>query len=752
MTAVAAHAPRAVESDPTLSVPVARGLAFLALAGFGALHWMVLLDPAAPERALYALGAGALAMLGLLWAGTIEGRGRIAVSVAVSVVALGLALVGGGVADELLRPDRWGALASGVSRGIESLPGVRVPYRGLDEWARTVIGLGGTVLVVLAAIAAFWPRRGRLGFPGVALTLLVALYAVPAVSLDFENEFLRGAALALLVLAFLRLEKLRVGDAGNAGLVAAGMAVVALMLAPALDRDAPWWDYESWALGAASARTTAFSWDHDYGPLDWPRDGRELLRVRASKRPAYWKAANLDGFDGQRWFQDDTRGEDPGRPENARAIEQGTQDIEVTIRNLSSRAYVTAGYAGTLDAPTIRETPRGDGTWVAGRPLRRGDAYSAVVYTPATNESQRRRAGAEVPRPDLVQYRNLLLPASGTRFQSGSPLFDILFPAFDDDFSPLLGISARDDRRLSAERIEAALEGGPFRRSWELAQQLRDDAETQEDLVQSVLSYLRRDFAYTETPPTTAYNLEGFLFDAKRGYCQQFSGAMALLLRMAGVPTRVVTGFTSGSLDTKTREYVVRDLDAHSWVEVWYRDIGWVTFDPTPAAAPARSQPDEASESGGTGASVGPPSLGGDLPSDPGRRAPAVEAGPPWGLYVALAVLVVALGVAGYVLWRRRRRRSGTPPPALAVAELERALRRSRRHPGPGTTLNSLEQRFSRSPAAVGYVRAVRELRYGGRPVAPTPAQRRGLRSELARGMGLAGRLRAWWALPPRTH
>ena len=107
---------------------------------------------------------------------------------------------------------------------------------------------------------------------------------------------------------------------------------------------------------------------------------------------------------------------------------------------------------------------------------------------------------------------------------------------------------------------------------------------------------------------------------------------MALLLRMAGVPTRVVTGFTSGSLDTKTKEYVVRDLDAHSWVEVWYRGIGWVTFDPTPASAPPRSQPDEAGASSGPGASVGPPSLGGDLPSDPGRRAAAPEAGTPWVL------------------------------------------------------------------------------------------------------------------------
>jgi transglutaminase-like putative cysteine protease len=750
VTAIAA--PRQLAGDPTLSVATARGLAFLALAGFGALHWMVLLDPAAPERALYALGAGGLVVVGLLAAARLEPRASQAAAVGVTFVGLALAMVGGGVADELLRPDRWGALASGIARGIESLPGVRVPYRGVDEWTRTVIPLGGTVLVVAAAALAFWPRRGRTGFPGAALTLLVALYAVPAVSLDFENEFLRGAALALLVLAFLRLEKLRVGDAGNAGMVAAGIAVLALLLAPALDRDAPWWDYETWALGAASARTTSFTWEHDYGPLDWPRDGRELLRVRAERRPAYWKATNLDAFDGRRWVQDQARDDDPGLPEDAEAITQGTQEIRVTIRNLSSRNFITAGHTDSLDAPTIREIDRGDGTWIAGRSLRRGDAYSAIVYTPSTNEGQREAAGNEIPRDDLARFRALILPASGERFQSGSPLFEVLFPAFGDDFQTLFGASGRRGIPLTERQIVQALENGPYQRSWELAQELRDDAETTEELVQSVLTYLRRGFAYSETPPPSARDLEGFLFDAKVGYCQQFSGAMTLLLRMAGVPARVVTGFTSGSLDTKTREYVVRDLDAHSWVEVWYRGIGWVTFDPTPASAPPRSQPNEEGATAGAPASVGPPSLGGDLPSDPGRRAAAPEAGTPWLLIAALVVAGVGVAAGGFLLWRRRRRRAGSPQAALAIAELERALRRTRRHPGPETTLRSLEDRFARSPAAVGYVRAVRDLRYGGRPAVPTAAQRRGLRAELARGMGLTGRLRAWWALPPRAH
>jgi transglutaminase-like putative cysteine protease len=753
MTAV--PAPRPLTSDPTLPVPTARGLAFVALAAFGVLHWMVLLDPAAPNRALYALGAGIIAMVGMLTAARYmrpHPRAGRAAATGVLVIALALALLGGGVADELLRPDRWGDLASGIGRGIEALPGVRVPYRGVDEWTRTVIPLGGTVLVAAAGAAAFWPRPGRTGFPVVALGLLVALYAIPAVALDFENEFLRGAALALLVLAFLRLEKLRIGDASNAGMVAAGVAVLALMLAPALDADEPWWDYESWALGAASARSTSFSWDHDYGPLDWPRDGRELLRVRVEKRAAYWKAANLDGFDGVRWRQADSEFEDPSTPDNQENLNNGTQRIRVTIRNLSSSDFVTAGYADTVDSPTLRETPRGDGTWMASRTLRRGDAYSAVVYTPQTTEQQRRDAGPESPRADVAAFRHLALSGSGTRIgQSGAPLIDFEFPQFGDDTTLIRARTDGNPKALQETFALRALRQGPYRRSWELAQELASESETQEDYVQAVLRHLREGYVYSETPPRTASTLDGFLFDAKSGYCQQFSGAMALLLRMGGVPARVATGFTSGSLDSKTREFVVRDLDAHSWVEVWYRDIGWVTFDPTPADAPPRSQPNEGGSDGPIGATAGPPSLGGDRPADPGRRSAAVDEGTSWVWFALAGILGAALAAVAMLIWRARRRRAGSPPAAIMLDELERALRRTGRHPGAGTTLRALEERFARSPAAAGYVRAVRELRYGGRPVAPTSAQRRGLRTELSRGAGLAGRLRAWWALPPRA-
>src|SRR6185295_3844844 len=119
----------------------------------------------------------------------------------------------------------------------------------------------------------------------------------------------------------------------------------------------------------------------------------ELLRVRAEKRPAYWKAENLDGFDGVRWKEVDADFDEASTPSVENMLIANTQKIRVTIRNLSSIEFITAGVADAVDSPTIRETPRGDGTWTASRPLRRGDAYTATVYTPQTNEGQRRAAG-----------------------------------------------------------------------------------------------------------------------------------------------------------------------------------------------------------------------------------------------------------------------------------------------------------------------------------------------------------------------
>ena len=106
-------------------------------------------------------------------------------------------------------------------------------------------------------------------------------------------------------------------------------------------------------------------------------------------------------------------------------------------------------------------------------------------------------------------------------------------------------------------------------RMWALAQQLKRESSTAFDYVERVEALLDDGFSYSEQPPRASETLDGFLFDSKIGFCQQFSGAEALLLRMGGIPARVATGFTSGSFDERQREFVVRDLDAHSWVEAW---------------------------------------------------------------------------------------------------------------------------------------------------------------------------------------
>ena len=82
--------------------------------------------------------------------------------------------------------------------------------------------------------------------------------------------------------------------------------------------------------------------------------------------------------------------------------------------------------------------------------------------------------------------------------------------------------------------------------------------------------------------------LDDFLFESKRGHCEFYSTAMAVLLRTVGVPTRNVTGFIGGSFNRFGRFYAVRQGDAHSWVEVYVDDVGWKTFDPTP---PGDAQP-----------------------------------------------------------------------------------------------------------------------------------------------------------------
>ncbi len=97
-------------------------------------------------------------------------------------------------------------------------------------------------------------------------------------------------------------------------------------------------------------------------------------------------------------------------------------------------------------------------------------------------------------------------------------------------------------------------------------------------------------FHYTLRPPrlTSAHRMDEFLFETRRGFCEHYASAFALLMRYSGVPARVVVGYQGGERNAFGDYWIVRQSDAHAWNEVLLDDMGWVRVDPTAAIAPNR--------------------------------------------------------------------------------------------------------------------------------------------------------------------
>ncbi len=661
-------------------------------------------------------------------------------------------LLGAGIPARLLLPDRWDTLIQGIVDGIGSIPGTFVPYRGGDEWVRRTLLLGGTALTSIAVLQAFWPReRGRApGSAAAATVSLGTLYAVPVISHTTSRPFLSGALFTLLLLAFLLADRVRAQAVAPAALLVLVATVAAAAMAPVLDRPGPWVNYEKIAEDVANRGTVGYSWDHSYAPLDWPRDGRELLRIKAQTQ-SYWKAEVLDTFDGREWRHG---------PSVAALEPDGTQDrgnpqwfqtIHVTVTGLRSEQFITAGSANRVfDAPRLPVNAGGGTFTTQSGVLRRGAEYSASVYTPRPTVGQLERTGVDYPSLARQWLRVSLPPARGEPASSaGRPRKEASFPPFGADeatqiIRPTSSIATTQD-------AEQVIHASGLGRIYDLAQRLKANSATPADYVQRVRARVQRGATYTERPNVHANPLDAFLFDDPRGYCQHFSGAMALLLRMGGIPARVAVGFSPGQLDKGSREYVVRDLDAHSWVEAYFPRYGWITFDPTPSAAPAREQVADQQAALGRPRGTGP---GGDRLSDPGfgNGRGATTTGSSGAPRIALAIAVVALLLVAAAFWRRVRRRDAAQPRSEdpEIAELERALWRTGRDLPADLTLAQLERRLGSSDAAKGYLRSLSARRYGPGGPAPSAAERSGLRRELAAGLGRLGRVRALWALPPR--
>ncbi|MDF3936110.1 transglutaminase TgpA family protein [Pseudomonas citronellolis] len=130
--------------------------------------------------------------------------------------------------------------------------------------------------------------------------------------------------------------------------------------------------------------------------------------------------------------------------------------------------------------------------------------------------------------------------------------------------------------------------GNPRTRAW--AAELRTRYAQPEALVQAVLRHFHDEpYAYTLRPPATGEErIDGFLFDTRRGFCEHYAGAMTFVLRAAGIPARVVTGYQGGELNPAGDYLLVHQFDAHAWVEYWQPGSGWRSVDPTFQVAPSR--------------------------------------------------------------------------------------------------------------------------------------------------------------------
>ena len=125
-----------------------------------------------------------------------------------------------------------------------------------------------------------------------------------------------------------------------------------------------------------------------------------------------------------------------------------------------------------------------------------------------------------------------------------------------------------------------------------LAQRLwKEGGENAEGFANRFLKYIQEEnFHYTLEPYEGASDVEKFLFEdqSRGGFCQHYSNAMALTARLAGIPSRVVIGYQGGRFNELSGDFVVREENAHAWVELWIEDKGWTRFDPTAAVSPLR--------------------------------------------------------------------------------------------------------------------------------------------------------------------
>jgi len=573
--------------------------------------------------------------------------------------------------------------------------------------------------------------------------------------------FLLLAGSMLVLARSLQRERWRSSDVAAGAITATIAAVIALSIIGATSVEAghPLRDWRTWGVGVGNAQLR-YDWMQNYPRLLDRAADEPVMRVRSAVA-SYWRANALSNFDGTRWWADAPEAP-PLQPDEDRGAYVYTippTGVEPPGRVVTETFEIESTYTSDLLV----------GGWPSSvqiaHPidLQVGDARNLKV-DPSLGPRLSYAVTALVPQlePADVIERGRAYPADVVRRYS-----DLPFPALRE----LDGMPSPEVYWNAALSDTAA--HGEWRGLYQLNDSIVNGATDPYRIALAVEAYLRSGYKYSLTPPSTGYlsPYAEFLFKTKTGYCQHFAGAMALLLRFNGIPSRVALGFTTGEkIDDGI--YVVTRNDAHAWVEAYFPGAGWVPFDPTPGRAlpvagdAPMSGPNTAiagQSLPGTSATASPAGAAGPRGHDRNPRPGGAGAittessrGAGWIRWVAALALVLAGWPVGRALLRRRGLRRGTPEARLraSLALVYADLRDHGKETPPSQTLDETARYlWERLDLDAGDLPArLQAVFFGGRAatredLADLADFRRGLRRRLREREGRAKALLALYGL-----
>jgi protein-glutamine gamma-glutamyltransferase len=269
----------------------------------------------------------------------------------------------------------------------------------------------------------------------------------------------------------------------------------------------------------------------------------------------HWRGIVLTTFDGTRWFT-------PMRQENV-VLPNSEGEYPLGFPSMFRGKFYPLHYTVLME------------------PV----ATDAIFIAPRA-ESVRGRFGEEPTRSDGVpQNHYLLLDQTGSLFNASHNAMKIRYEG-----RSILPVTPGSELRKASLVYPQALRETYLQlppldpRIRALAQKITSGSNTEYDKTVNLQSYLILHYSYTLdlTGPPAKDPLADFLFVRKSGNCEYFASAMTVMLRTIGIPARYVTGFLPGEYNDVGGDYIVRESDAHAWVEVFFPDYGWITLDPTP--------------------------------------------------------------------------------------------------------------------------------------------------------------------------